>query len=465
MIYLRTGIGIEFREDDLLLASLQSNFSEGVFTHFKRITDYRLRSQEDLRREVSHFFRNNRLSKDSIVLGIPRKELVLRYLDLPSEVTDNLKQVIHYQVQSFEPTEEDSFYYDYEIMNEQPGQKRLFVLLIMIRKSLLDGHLRLLRSLDIRPKTVIGSSMGLANLYLQKQKDLQDKTFLLADMGKSGMEMFALRHGKLVYSRDTPKDVNSNWNGIFLDEVNAAISKMRLDSEGSLENIVLAGESSESALEEIKPSIPDCELLKKSFQFSIPGEYKVYLQEAACCIGLAYTGIARNPSIKANLLPPELKSRQSFWAYITAAILGVIILLLIIGLGIRQTAQNGLLLAELEQANKALNVPAQKARALRTQGETLEARTKLIEKLLNNKDSNLEILKELTLILPDDTFLQSYSNRDGIIQLVGLSGSSSDLAIKLDKSPLLKDVVQKGTISKDSMSGKDRFTFEAKLEK
>jgi general secretion pathway protein L len=465
MIYLRTGIGIEFIEDDLLLASLQSNFSGGVFTHFKRIADYRLRAHEDLRHEVTHFFRNNGLSKDSIVLGIARKDMVLRYLDLPSEVADNLKQVIHYQVQAFEPTEEDSFYYDYEILNEQPVQKRLFVLILMVRKSLLDEHLLLLRNLDICPTKVIGSSMGLANLYLQNQKDLQDKTFLLANMGKSGMEMLAIRHGKFAYSRETLKDASSNWQGLFLDEVNEAISKLRLDPEGSLENIVLAGGSSESALEEIKARIPDCELFKKSFQFSVPGENKVYLQEAACCIGLAYTGIARNPSIKANLLPPELKGRQALWAYITAAVLGVVILLLIIGLGIHQTVQNRLLLSQLEQQIKALSVPAQKARALLTKAETLEVRTKLIENILKNKDKNLEILKELTLILPDDTYLQSYNNRDGIIRLFGLSGSSSDLAIKLEKASLLKDVVQKDSISKDPLTGKDRFTFEAKLEK
>jgi Tfp pilus assembly protein PilN len=465
MIYLRTGIGIEFREDDLLLASLQSNFSGGVFTHFKRITDYRLRAQENLRYEISQFFRNNRLSKDSIVLGLPRKEMVFRYLDLPSEAGENLKQVIRYQVQSFEPTDEDSYYYDYEILNEQPGQKRFLVLLSMVRKSSLDAYLRLLHNLDIRPTKIIGSSMGFANLYLNNQKDLQGKTFLLADLGRTSMELLALRHGKLAYSREAPKEANSNWKDLFLDEVNGAISKMRLDPEGALENIVLAGESSELALEEIKTRIPDCELLKKSFQFSIPGEYQIYLQEAACCIGLAFTGIARNPSIKANLLPAELKSRQAFWAYSIAAALGVLILLMIVGLGIRQTAQNRLLLSQLEQAIKALNVPAQKARALRTQGETLEARTKLIENLLKNKDRNLEILKELTTTFPEDTYLQTYSNRDGMIQLIGMSGSSSDLAIKLEKSPLLKDVVQKGIISKDSTTGKERFNFEAKLEK
>jgi hypothetical protein len=36
---------------------------------------------------------------------------------------------------------------------------------------------------------------------------------------------------------------------------------------------------------------------------------------------------------------------------------------------------------------------------------------------------------------------------------------------KLEKSPLLKDVVVKGSIYNDASVGKERFTFEAKLEK
>ena len=40
MIYLKTSVGIEMRGDDMLISSLQSNFSGGVFTHFKRIAGY-----------------------------------------------------------------------------------------------------------------------------------------------------------------------------------------------------------------------------------------------------------------------------------------------------------------------------------------------------------------------------------------------------------------------------------------
>ena len=78
---------------------------------------------------------------------------------------------------------------------------------------------------------------------------------------------------------------------------------------------------------------------------------------------------------------------------------------------------------------------------------------------------NLEILRELTTILPPDTYLNTYSNRDGSIQIGGFSGSPYDLMPKLEKSPLLKDVVQRGSILRDTQTGKDRFSFEMKLEK
>ena len=93
MIYLKTSVGIELRGEDMLISSLQSNFSGDVFTHFRRIADYGRQDKESLRQEVLNFFRTAGLSKDNVVLGIPRKDIVLRYLDLPSEVEDNLKQV------------------------------------------------------------------------------------------------------------------------------------------------------------------------------------------------------------------------------------------------------------------------------------------------------------------------------------------------------------------------------------
>jgi Tfp pilus assembly protein PilN len=465
MIYLKTSVGIELRGDDMLISSLQSNFSGGVFTHFTRIAGYRQRKVEDLRREIQSFFKSNGLSKENIVLGIPRKDIVLRYLDLPSEVADNLIQVVRYQVQSFEPTDEDKFYHDYALLRGHGAGKRLFVMLVMVRKTMLDETLQFLLAVGIRPAVVTGGSIGLANLFLQNGKEAQDKTYLLGDLGASTLEVLALRQGSIVYSREVPRENEVSWKDLVLREADDAASKIRLGPDGTLEKIVLAGESSEAACEALKSIFPDCDLIRNCIgPLHVPGENKARAQEAASALGLAYTGMTR-PAVRINLLPAERRVHQSRWAYIPAAIFGLAIIVLLCALGYHRTVQNQALVRELDREIALLKKPVDRVQSYRNQSEVLNKRIKSIEELLGNRDMNLEILRELTNIFPPDTYLLSYRCQDGFIQLAGYSASASDLIPNLEKSPLLKEVVTKGVTYRDAAVGKERFTLEARLEK
>jgi Tfp pilus assembly protein PilN len=465
MIYLKTSIGIELRGEDMVISSLESHFSGGVFTHFKRIANYRHRDKEQLRREIQLFFKSNRLSRDNIVLGIPRKDIVLRYFDLPSEVVDNLKEVVLYQVRSFEPTEEENYYYDYIPLDGNGSKTKISVLLVMVKKTLLDEHLQYLLDLGIRPTRVLGCSIGLSNIFLKSRKDIQDKTFILADLSSTGIEVMALKSGALVYSREISKESDQTWKDLILNEINEAASKMRLGPDDTLENLILSGDPSESAYGEIREELPDCELLKRSIPFDVPGENVPHLQEAIPGLGLAFTSLVRRPFMKMNLLPPELRIRQTRWAYVPAILLGVAIIALLIGIGFHRTIQNRSLIRNLDQELEKLEDPVARVKSFQNQADELEKRIKSVEELLGQRDMNLEILQELTTILPSDTFLHTYNYRDGDIQMAGSSGSSSELIPMLEQSPLLKDVTTRGSIFKDQRTGKDRFTYQAKLEK
>lgn len=465
MIYLKTGVGIELRGEDMLIASLQGNFSARAFTHFARIQGYRTRNKEDVRREINLFFRSHRLSKERIVLGIPRKDIVMRYLDLPSEVADNLKQVVQYQVQSFEPTEEDRFYHDYSLLRRNGAGKRLSVMLVMVRKAMLDDLLQHLLALGIRPVSVMAGSIGLSNIFLQNRKDLQGKTFVLGNLGTSSLEVIALHEGSMLFSREVPKEDGTSWKDLILREAAEAASKIRLGPEGAVEKLALAGESSKSSYVEIKGEIPDCELIQNCIGLDIPGENQSHAQEAASVLGLAYTGMVRNPSINVNLLPRERRIHQSRWAYVPAAVFGTALIVLLCALGFHRMAQQRILIRDLDQEILALKVPVARVQSYRSQSEALEKRVKSVEELLSNRDVNLEVLRELSTILPPDTFLNSYRYQEGTIQISGLSGSASELIPNLQKSPFLKNGGQEGNIYKDQATGKERFGFKAKLEK
>ena len=465
MIYLKTGVGIELSGEDMLISSLQGNFSARVFTHFARIQGYRTRNQEDVRREINLFFRSHGLSKEKIVLGIPRKDIVLRYLDLPSEVADNLKQVVQYQVQSFEPTEEDRFYHDYTLLRGNGAGKRLSVMLAMVRRAMLDDLLQHLLTLGIRPISVTVGSIGLSNIFLQNRKDLQGKTYILGDLGISSLEIIALREGSIVFSREVAKESETSWKDLILREVAEAASKIRLGPDGAVEKLALAGESSKSAYVEIKSEIPECELIQNCIGLDIPIENQSHVQEAASALGLAYTGMVRHPSIGLNLLPPERRIRQSRWAYVPAAVFGLGIIVLLCSLGFHRMAQERILIRKLDQEILSLKIPVSKVQSCQSQSEALEKKVKSVEELLSNRDMNLEVLRELSSILPPDTYLNTYRYQDGTVAISGLSGSASDLIPQLDKSPFLKEVALKGNIYKDPQTGKERFNFEAKLER
>ncbi|MDR0311071.1 MAG: PilN domain-containing protein, partial [Acidobacteriota bacterium] len=279
---------------------------------------------------------------------------------------------------------------------------------------------------------------------------------------KSELELFALRNGQFVYSREVPKNDTQGWGDLLFGEINEAAARLRLGPDGVLEKILLTGESSRDVYEEIRERIPECELLEKSFPLASSEINSQVMAEATAVCGLAFTAVAPNPAVKLNLLPPELKSRQGRWGIAVAAALGMAILLILAGLGLVEPMHNRQRLALLEQETQKLEGQVRAVRSLEARGEKLEAQRKLIVDLLGDDDRNLDILKYLTETFPDDTFLRSYSYNKGVITLQGESDSSSDLISQLGKSPLLKDVVPRGSSSRTA-TGRESFTIEARL--
>jgi Tfp pilus assembly protein PilN len=465
MIFLRTSVGIEVRQDDLLISSLQSNFSAGVFTAFARIPEFRSRDQATVKNEIDRFFRKHRLSRENIVLGIPRRDLIIRHLDLPVEVADNLKQVIQYQVQSFEPTEEEKFYYDYALVKANQGAKRLLALLVMVRKPILDGYLKVFEGFGIRPVSVTGSTMALSNLFLQSCKEQEGKTFVLADMTQEGIEIIALRDGALVYTHAAAVDAGAALKEVVSRQAELAAAKIRLDPEQVIERIVLNGHAAAAARQDLSEIIPEAELMGSRIRFEMTPESQTHLNDAVTSLGLAYSGMVSRPAVKLNLLPTSVRVQQTKWAYVPTIVFGVAIAGLLAALFIRPVIQNRAYLRQLDQEIATLKPRVERVQKLQKEVEAAEKKVIFLEGLLRNRDLNLEILQELTTILPADTYLIQYQNQEGSITMNGLSPSAEALIPKLEKSPLLKEVTPRGGTIIDPQTRKDRFNFAAKVER
>ena len=76
-VNLKTSLGIEIRDNELLMVALKKSLKQWVVSSYKIISNHKQMSKPDLKREVQRFARNSGAAREQIVLGIPRERAVL----------------------------------------------------------------------------------------------------------------------------------------------------------------------------------------------------------------------------------------------------------------------------------------------------------------------------------------------------------------------------------------------------
>ncbi|HEV2607685.1 MAG TPA: PilN domain-containing protein, partial [Xanthomonadaceae bacterium] len=79
------------------------------------------------------------------------------------------------------------------------------------------------------------------------------------------------------------------------------------------------------------------------------------------------------------------------------------------------------------------------------------------------KPPMLAVLADISTRIPDNTWLERFSEQDGQIYLTGQSTDAAGLVAKLQASKLLRSPALSGSVQPDALSKRDRFTLVAEL--
>ncbi|MBN2887483.1 MAG: PilN domain-containing protein [Chromatiaceae bacterium] len=166
---------------------------------------------------------------------------------------------------------------------------------------------------------------------------------------------------------------------------------------------------------------------------------------------------------RANLLPPEERPRQRRLRWNLDASLLMLVLVLLLAAMLsplwQKQRQIAMLDADLRQARaQALEVDSLRQELERArQGSRAAIERKLGEPRL------LEILRELTERLPDDTWIQSLEYKAGEIELRGESAQATALIALLEQAPNIEGVTFRSPVTQVARSGKERFNLAFRL--
>jgi general secretion pathway protein L len=166
---------------------------------------------------------------------------------------------------------------------------------------------------------------------------------------------------------------------------------------------------------------------------------------------------------KSNLVPWDLRYRESRRRLITPIVMGALCIMAGIALFLREPYQSAIYASQLDAEIRKISPKVKEVAEQEKELDQLSKRYRVLSSQIQNRDHVLETVGELARVLPGSAFLTNYSYQDGTITISGFAQSASEIQNLIEGSPFFKGVEFTNSVTREP-SGKDRFTLKMLLE-
>ncbi|MBP1746312.1 MAG: Fimbrial assembly family protein, partial [Deltaproteobacteria bacterium] len=392
--------------------------------------------------------------KTEAVLSIPREWVVIRTVELPSTVKENLVSVISYELDRLTPLSADDALYDFKILGETEG--KLTVMIWAIRLSLVNPYIDALRKEAIIVKKV---TVGLSNLSNLSQYMTKDPAQIFLSHNRYGYQ------GGLVLNRNLIATIGGFFNGEdkieksekVVTDIHALIEMAK--GQGTEPKILVYPEGREQITLENNLDVPVQIIKNKELQ------EKFYTDQVDTPFSAA-GGILESLWDKANplnLLNKGLQITKRTPITITIILLLIIACLSAVYMMIPlQRAEKTL--QEIERQINVRKEEVRKVESLKKEIDSLSSDVDTIKGFKDAKPMTLFLFKELTNILPKTVWLTRMRITDTTADIEGYASSATEIISKLEASNHFRKVEFASPTIRDTRLNADRFVIKMELE-
>ena len=223
---------------------------------------------------IGAFLKKARISPACVFLSLPRNVVIIRYVDLPVALKENLQGSLRYEMEKFIPLPENEIFYDYQIISEEKETGKLRILLAIIKRTTLDPYLALLSQLNLRISGIEFCSTAISNYFSGQQKTRKANGMAVVFAGDGFVQLDFLKSGFLQYSRWLKSSENEpDLTDRLSQEIRKLAGEHHGESDGRLETIFLGDASQEKLFEHLKEmdeiELRMVDLSKKSNPFAL----------------------------------------------------------------------------------------------------------------------------------------------------------------------------------------------------
>ncbi|UCF36649.1 MAG: PilN domain-containing protein [Acidobacteriota bacterium] len=463
MISLDSALGVEVTVDALVLVSVKRGIKEYAVASHLRIPAFRDLPRPELIRRVEEFLSGNGFNRENVFVCLPRSSVIVRELQLPLEVEENLDQVLEFQVDKLEPLEEGASYFDHLVLKRDEASKQLLIQVIMARPEEVEELLELFKELGIYPAQIGYASWGLHQvLHAHLDGHPNEAAALILRCGPTSTEFIVLTSDRQIFT-DSVEYSELPDVDFLLTEAASFVSGL-VDPIKEFSKIYLTGECAGEVSGALKERTEDVAILTKGLKLNFLQGLKAERDAMMPAVGLAISRMKESKRSH-NLIPKEKRFVGGQPSLVPTFLLVGLLLVLAGGLFTRDFFQKQRLVEKVDAEIALLQPQVDQALRLREQVAAREKELTDLADLLQDRQGALLILKDLTERIPEETYLQNFQIQGDRVTMQGYSDQASGLLPLLLESPYLEDV-KTNWITQDARSGgKDRFNFTATVKK
>jgi|WetSurMetagenome_2_1015567.scaffolds.fasta_scaffold08349_6 Tfp pilus assembly protein PilN len=395
--------------------------------------------------------------KADITLSIPKAWAVIKTAEFPLAVRENLSNVVEYELDRITPFGSDDAFFDFRVVDEK--EDKLVLLVIAAKADMIRPYIEALKEKGINVSRITVDMSGIETAFRFADKKAES---IFLEIRKDTYEGALFLNGLIggAFSGSFGSAEDASRIKLLAKEIGPLADTLKIHEKPVVLNVVLKDKN---------------HVLKEMLRSGLPGTVRI-LNETAMDIkvpghtnGLPYAavgGVLESIWPKANGLnlldrgvhekpkPPLLLT-----ALLAVSIVVMWVLYVIAPLKIEEKR-----LQEIDHQIDIRKDEIRKVEALKKEIDALQADINTINDFKHGRPMALNILKELTTILPKSTWLSRLRIGETTVDLEGYASSASGLLSRLESSSYFKKAEFASPTFRDVRMNADRFNIKMEIE-
>lgn len=392
-----------------------------------------------------------------ITLSIPKAWAIIKTVDLPLTVRENIEDVISYELDRLTPFSAEDALYDFRIISVAKG--KLCVQIIAVKAEILSPYITALKEKGIvlSTLTVNLSCMSTLCRYIDRKTD-----YLFIEINETSFEgaLFIENSISNIYSGNLIAGDDRVNTDSLISTAGPLIDILKKQGKPARAMLLLNNKS--STLKELLKTRIDMPVrvlneTGTTFNLQLPQEDS-YLAAIGGVLEALWPGAK-----KINLLNKGRHKKAKAPVVFTLMLLFAIAAVLAIYTAAPIWIEGGKL-KEIEAQIALRKDEARKVEPLKKETAAMEEETAAIENFKKNRPMALNIIKELTSIFPNTAWLNRIKLTETTVELEGYAASATEILPKVEASKYFKKAEFTSPTFWDARMKANRFIMRAEIE-